>query len=49
MNIKRITAIVPIDIVETLEKNLRARGVPASLSNTYRDLASIQTFSVVIS
>ena len=28
MNIKRITAIVPIDTVETLEKNLRARGVP---------------------
>lgn len=28
MNIKRITAIVPIDIVETLEKNLRAR-IPA--------------------
>lgn len=28
MNIKRITAIVPIDILKTLEKNLRACGVP---------------------
>lgn len=30
MNIKRMTAIVPIDIVETLEKSLRARGVPGT-------------------
>lgn len=28
MNIKRITAIVPIDILKTLEKHLRACGVP---------------------
>lgn len=28
MNINRITAIVPIDTLETLEKNLRACGVP---------------------
>lgn len=28
MNIKRITAIVPIDALKTLEKNLRACGVP---------------------
>lgn len=28
MNIKRITAIVPIDILKTLEKSLRACGVP---------------------
>lgn len=28
MNIKRITAVVPIDILEALDKSLRARGVP---------------------
>lgn len=28
MNIYRITAIVPIDTLDTLEKNLRACGVP---------------------
>jgi len=28
MNIKRITAIVPIDILDSLEKHLRACGVP---------------------
>lgn len=28
MSIKRITAIVPIDVLPTMEKNLRACGVP---------------------
>lgn len=28
MNIKRITAIVPLDILKTLEKSLRECGVP---------------------
>lgn len=36
MNIKRITAIVPIDILPTLEKYMRACGVPGVTVETVR-------------